>query len=58
MSVQIRIIGTPAEVAEAVRRQQMVLDVPGKSSKKPSHQTPGHVVVYLEGDVIDRGGPS
>jgi hypothetical protein len=55
MSVRIRIDGPPAEVAEAVRRQQMVLDVPGKSSKKPSRQGPGNVVVYLEGEVIDHG---
>ena len=54
MSVQIRLLGTPDEVAAAVSRCGQVLDVVGHSNPRKSRKTPGKVLVYLEAEVVDR----
>jgi hypothetical protein len=55
VSVRILIFGAPDEVQEAVKRQEQVLDVVGRSNPRKSTQKPGEVVVHIEAEVIDRG---
>lgn len=54
MSVDIRIVGNPDEVAEAARRVKFLFDVVGHSNPRRSRKKPGNVLVYMEAEVVDR----
>lgn len=45
---QVRVIGTPAEVAAIISRISHVIDVAGKSRQVPRRDEHGRVSVYLE----------